>query len=184
MPPATHPDRQALLRAVIANPDSDLERLIFADWLEEHGDAARAEFIRVQCEYARLVALPGSCGGPCAYDPDISSAQCSCRRCALRRRDWELYGQVDTGLGRRLLNELPPPVNEQGWAGALRHCFHRGFIETITCTWSNWCRHATAIKAVTPLRKVKLTTWPPAHAALDAGIEFQLPGLREFPARR
>ena len=27
----------------------DLPRLIFADWLDEHGDADRAEFIRLQC---------------------------------------------------------------------------------------------------------------------------------------
>src|SRR5262249_44868579 len=32
----------------------DAPRLVYADWLEEHGDAARAEFIRVQCELARL----------------------------------------------------------------------------------------------------------------------------------
>jgi hypothetical protein len=27
---------------------------VFADWFDEHGDAERAEFIRVQCELARL----------------------------------------------------------------------------------------------------------------------------------
>jgi hypothetical protein len=31
--------------------------LIFADWLEDHGESARAEFIRVQCELARLPAF-------------------------------------------------------------------------------------------------------------------------------
>jgi uncharacterized protein (TIGR02996 family) len=42
-----------LLRDVIEHPDEDGPRLIFADWLEEHGDPARAEFIRLQCELAR-----------------------------------------------------------------------------------------------------------------------------------
>jgi uncharacterized protein (TIGR02996 family) len=42
-------DRAAFLHAVTAAPDDDLPRLIFADWLDEHGDADRAEFIRLQC---------------------------------------------------------------------------------------------------------------------------------------
>jgi uncharacterized protein (TIGR02996 family) len=50
-------DRQALLLAAIANPDEDTPRLALADWLEEHGDEhdrARAEFIRLQCQIARI----------------------------------------------------------------------------------------------------------------------------------
>jgi uncharacterized protein (TIGR02996 family) len=45
---------EAFLQAIRDNPEDDTPRLIYADWLEEHGDAARAEFIRVQCEKARL----------------------------------------------------------------------------------------------------------------------------------
>lgn len=42
-----HPD---LLAAVIAHPDDDVPRLVLADWLDEHGESERAEFIRVQIE--------------------------------------------------------------------------------------------------------------------------------------
>jgi uncharacterized protein (TIGR02996 family) len=42
-----------LLPAVLAAPDDDLPRLVYADALEERGDATRAEFIRVQIELAR-----------------------------------------------------------------------------------------------------------------------------------
>jgi uncharacterized protein (TIGR02996 family) len=45
-------DREALLRAVCENPDDDLPRLVFADWLEEHDEPERAEFIRLQIEIA------------------------------------------------------------------------------------------------------------------------------------
>lgn len=41
-------DRAALLAAVAANPHDDLPKLVFADWLDEHGDPERAEFIRTQ----------------------------------------------------------------------------------------------------------------------------------------
>src|SRR5205085_7226908 len=46
-------DDDALLRAVIDAPD-DGPRLLYADWLAEHGDPDRAEFIQLQCALAQL----------------------------------------------------------------------------------------------------------------------------------
>jgi uncharacterized protein (TIGR02996 family) len=43
----------AFLQSILENPDDDGLRLIYADWLDERGDS-RGEFIRVQCELARL----------------------------------------------------------------------------------------------------------------------------------
>jgi uncharacterized protein (TIGR02996 family) len=43
-------DRLAFLRAIRTNPDDDTARLAFADWLDEHDEPPRAEFIRVQIE--------------------------------------------------------------------------------------------------------------------------------------
>ncbi len=43
-------DQLALLAAVLEFPEQDAPRLIYADWLDEHGDAPRAEFIRVSME--------------------------------------------------------------------------------------------------------------------------------------
>ena len=47
-------DELALLTAIIAHPEEDTPRLVFADWLEENGQPERAEFIRVQIEITRL----------------------------------------------------------------------------------------------------------------------------------
>jgi uncharacterized protein (TIGR02996 family) len=44
----------AFLREIIEHPDEDAPRLAYANYLEKHGDADRAEFIRVQCERSRL----------------------------------------------------------------------------------------------------------------------------------
>ena len=44
----------ALLAAVIATPDDDLVRLVYADFVAENGDQDRGELIRVQCALARL----------------------------------------------------------------------------------------------------------------------------------
>lgn len=52
----TSTDAAAFLAAIRAHPADDVARLVFADWLEEHGQEARAEFIRVQVELASLRA--------------------------------------------------------------------------------------------------------------------------------
>src|SRR5262249_46624256 len=44
---------RGFLEAIRESPGDDALRLVYADWLDDHGDAARAEFIRVQCELAR-----------------------------------------------------------------------------------------------------------------------------------
>jgi uncharacterized protein (TIGR02996 family) len=49
-------DRQALLAAIIAEPDEDMPRLAYADWLDEQGDtyfSDSAALIRLQIAYAR-----------------------------------------------------------------------------------------------------------------------------------
>jgi uncharacterized protein (TIGR02996 family) len=43
----------SLLRAVIDQPAEDAPRLVYADWLDEHGDTDRAEFIRTQIALVR-----------------------------------------------------------------------------------------------------------------------------------
>jgi uncharacterized protein (TIGR02996 family) len=45
-------EAEAFLSGIREDPDDDAVRLIFADWLDDHGEAERAELIRVQCELA------------------------------------------------------------------------------------------------------------------------------------
>lgn len=50
---------EPFLSAIHADPDDESLRLIYTDWLDEHGDdvgRARAELIRAQCELERLPA--------------------------------------------------------------------------------------------------------------------------------
>jgi uncharacterized protein (TIGR02996 family) len=46
-------EESGLLNAIAHRPDEDAERLIYADWLEDHGDPNRAELIRLQCNLER-----------------------------------------------------------------------------------------------------------------------------------
>ena len=44
---------EAFLSDILASPEDDAPRLVYADWLSENGDEPRAEFIRAQVELPR-----------------------------------------------------------------------------------------------------------------------------------
>jgi uncharacterized protein (TIGR02996 family) len=95
-----HPTLRSLLEAVRSEPHEDAPRLVLADWLEEHGECARAEFVRLQ-----LLLAPGL---P-ALDAD--------RRQHLQRRCRELLDRHGGCWLGRLQNWLPPCT-----------CWHRGLL--------------------------------------------------------
>lgn len=49
-------DREGFLKTIAANPDDDLPRLVYADWLDENGENLLGEFIRTQIEIAKSPA--------------------------------------------------------------------------------------------------------------------------------
>ncbi|HEY7158985.1 MAG TPA: TIGR02996 domain-containing protein [Gemmataceae bacterium] len=51
------PQELAFLNAIHSAPRDDATRLIYADWLEEHGQEQRAEFIRLQCQRPYIVVV-------------------------------------------------------------------------------------------------------------------------------
>lgn len=66
----------ALLRDILAEPDDNGLRLIYADWLDDHGDADRAEFVRVQVERASPPL------------PDLRGPERAAELRAAHREDW------------------------------------------------------------------------------------------------
>jgi uncharacterized protein (TIGR02996 family) len=99
-----------LLRAVLEDADEDPPRLAYAEWLENHGEADRAELIRLQCE---LIKLP-------SHDP---------RRGELQARERAL-----------LEKHAPEWIDSRSSAGVNFQSFQRGFVERITCreNYSRW----------------------------------------------
>jgi uncharacterized protein (TIGR02996 family) len=119
-------ERDALLAAILADPDEDTPRLAFADYLEENGDPHRAEFIRVQVELARLREaerdLPESFGDEATGYAGANRAEY--RYCRHFRPERVAL------LGREA--ELLAGGREQWQAGLPRHAayprFRRGFV--------------------------------------------------------
>jgi uncharacterized protein (TIGR02996 family) len=124
--------RDAFLQTICENPEDDTTRLVYADWLEEHGDAqdaARAEFIRVQIERSRL-------------PPDDPG------RADLSRRQAHLLGSHrDTWL-RQL-----PALRGVVWP----HRFWRGFVSGADVqAWKFYRRHAAALFTATPVQFLRV----------------------------
>jgi uncharacterized protein (TIGR02996 family) len=52
--PNRDPRESAFLRSILDDPDDNTSRLVFADWLEEVGQADKAQFVRLEVELSRL----------------------------------------------------------------------------------------------------------------------------------
>jgi uncharacterized protein (TIGR02996 family) len=119
--------RDSFLRAIEAEPDDDVVRLAFADWLEENGDSDRARFIRLQCEHAQLFPK---------YGPAQGSSQ-------LRKT---LERQIDALLKK---HRSAWTAGVPKWAAA--EGFERGFLNVYSMTGKQFLDGAAAIRAVAPL---------------------------------
>jgi uncharacterized protein (TIGR02996 family) len=126
MPP---PRREPFLRAICENPDDDAPRLVYADWLDEHGDAERAEFIRLQI---KLVARTAS-------EEELIQDRQRCDE-LLRKHGWEWRGSQQLPLEVR--------VGE----------FHRGFVESIEFERPrSFFRFAPALHKSNPIAQVTIS---------------------------
>jgi uncharacterized protein (TIGR02996 family) len=157
-------DRTALLAAIIANPAEDSVRLGMADWLEEHDEPERAEFIRVQIKIARHQWTMGNT--PLVGDEyfTVFNQITELRRC--ERALWVMHGQDFSSsllrgfaaVGEKLPNGVWSNVSihgesmagychERGDAGQakLRWKPTRGFISYIECTAEDFLRVAPAL---------------------------------------
>jgi uncharacterized protein (TIGR02996 family) len=180
---ATRTAHDAFLEAICAAPEDDTPRLVYADWLEEHGEGERAEFIRLQC---RISALEARCGcgrcvrlrgggqhhnGPCAVDQErVTLPDGRSKQAFLRRRERELLaedGPPIHGSKTRLHKDGTSETLAYRWLPVpVLHCewweFRRGFIESISLPCADWIQHAAdIIEAVPTVREVRLTDRDP-----------------------
>jgi uncharacterized protein (TIGR02996 family) len=120
----------AFLQAILEAPEDDAPRLVFADWLDDHGGAAeqaRAEFIRAQIELARL-------------DEDDPW------RDALEPRT------------RRLLDEHGDAWRAEVPSWARTGCvFRRGFVDEVHARAAQFVKGAKALFQAAPVRHARLS---------------------------
>lgn len=125
-----------LLQAILDDPASDERRLIYADWLDDQGEAERAEFIR--CQIGIWHRLQGPVG-PVPLDSPWLANDMEYHR--LRRRERELLtARWHLWYGPGMTNRA------NGCTGVTRedsvgiwHTFRRGFVDEVRCTLVDWC---------------------------------------------
>jgi uncharacterized protein (TIGR02996 family) len=122
-------DEEALLAAIAAHPEEDTPRLVFADWLDEHGRHARAEFVRVQVAIAQKEHLPRAVLN---------------RYVDLYRRNQELIDDCRA--------ELLGPLGALPADAEVR--FHRGFPEEVTLSVFHFNQLRDALAETRPLPRV------------------------------
>jgi uncharacterized protein (TIGR02996 family) len=129
--------REMLLRAIVEDPEADDLRLIYADWLQDHGEPERAEFIRVQ---VRLATLDED-------DPDFRE---------LHGREQDLLA----AYSRCWLGELPAEFFLDRFLEKAE--FHRGFPEVLRLKGTTFLAAAEAAQKVTPIPRLILEAGYPA----------------------
>jgi uncharacterized protein (TIGR02996 family) len=141
-----HPDWPAFLAAIVADPDDNTPRLVAADFLEEHGEHDRADFIRVQIALA---------GGFVARDP-AELAHRERMFLHLLSTYAPLWAARECPELVRVLTPAPGTSAEARVEGADRLVWRRGFIERVYCTAPEWLRHGVSIRSRNPVRQVAL----------------------------
>jgi uncharacterized protein (TIGR02996 family) len=180
---AADPLAAAFLADIVAHPEEDAPRLIYADWLDEHGESDRAEFIRLQIELPQLLCD--------RHHDDTGHPACRCRFCLLRRRQDELF------RGRWDAEVVPASWTESSrWPAPV---YRRGFMAVMTLPCAEWLRRGPALVRAAPLETVRLSdrrpgllgdgraAWfghTPARASLALGDLLPEPLMTRLPGGR
>lgn len=125
-------DRDALLRAILQDPQDDTPRLIFADWLDERGECERAEFVKL------AVAMNRKDG----FSQEVSNR---CRELLIA--NWTTWDEWLTHLPVAISNLAGPRAEEATMrtGRGIVVAYSRGFIASLACSWSDWLRHERSL---------------------------------------
>lgn len=201
-------DEASFLRAIIAEPADDTARLVYADWLDEHDQPERAEFIRVQIELARTDPFDGWECKVCSARPryedgfDLGEVEHG-SGCYMQSEDGRGNEFIDVSEVYKSLRNREAGLLErfawQQWQGAcaavipkgsnIPSCieFRRGFIASVTCTAADWLEHGDAIREQHPVTRVALMGmqgWDARVAQFDSHAPDGTFGCTRWPLVR
>jgi len=149
-------ERGAFILGIRENPDDNFRRKVFADWLRDHDETDRAEFIASMIEYpvGKVTLQPPFWRRYLETQKyldwfRIMDAWVVICGCASGHHLLEVF----SGLGGQRTVSIRTSIT-------LELC--SGFIEGIRCSWNDWQQYHAAIleSSEVVLRKVSLTTWP------------------------
>ncbi|AWM39630.1 hypothetical protein GobsT_20250 [Gemmata obscuriglobus] len=151
-------DERALLDAIIAEPDEDTPRLVYADWLDEHGRHERAELIRAQIGLIR------------SKDEDTTA----------QRNAWQARVRVLLCAHSEGWRKELPKIPRVRWGP-----FERGMVESVTLKLRYWTPAVPSdlvnLFAHVPLRALRahFARWD-GNSPEDCVGLLSWPGLERF----
>jgi uncharacterized protein (TIGR02996 family) len=148
-------DEQALLAAIRANPDEDTPRLVYADWLDEHGHAKRAAYIRDEVERYRCEHADTTAAAFGAFLDEIGER-------ADERVDWSAldpeFDRFSKAAARKLPTAgRPTPKSEKlpKVRGVKFERIERGFHSSVTVSNADaFLKNADAIFRAAPVTSI------------------------------
>jgi uncharacterized protein (TIGR02996 family) len=125
----------AFRQAILEQPDDYTHRLVYADWLQERGEEARAAFIRAQC----------------SPDPPVLEVA--------RDLDGRIMDITNPEQPSSPPEWLNPEVDLAGLPGGRGdiYRFERGFVAAVHLSAVSWFQNAWIILARHPIQMVSLT---------------------------
>jgi uncharacterized protein (TIGR02996 family) len=130
-----------LLAAIKHDPADDTARLVYADALDDRGEAARAAFVRGQVERARLQRWD---------DPRVAMWRPKLPPRTSRLPDvlaadpWAAFDMASSP-------HVSVFAHNAGMTGVV---WHRGFVEMVACSLLDWMEYGPAIVEKHPVRHV------------------------------
>jgi len=138
-------EKQNLIADIVAHPEDNARRLVYADWHLDHGDPDRAELIRLQIAMSDL-AKTCKCQGSSCYTRGLNEAF-EKSKCKLTDFAWDSNGVIVNARARKwkLLDSAVNGVtnaakwlkDEFGEAPCLM-TYERGFPDIILPSYEQW----------------------------------------------
>ncbi len=201
-------DQSALLAAILAYPEDDTPRLVFADWLDENEASVTCEACGGSGDDGGhawdrgMVGVCNRCNGSGFVSNGYAAKSEFIRvQCELATFDGAYYLSFDN-CKMCEKSEIPlikrsAELLHKAWSMSLidmqmrdvtvfnAWVFRRGFVDSVSCPWESWRDYGDVILAAHPVTKVRLTTWPPFRWQMD-NLPPDWPnnaGFEEMPRR-
>lgn len=139
-------EQQAFVATIRAYPNESTPRFAYADWLTEHDQPERAEFIRVSVALHALNAIHDPPSSQqlkhlMAWYAEAVKDKPDLERRRLALRDWQTAWAASHPLGPFVLWEAERLVRPPHPGLA----FYLGLITSVSCTASQWFEHGRGI---------------------------------------
>lgn len=168
-----HPEQRAFIDAIIANPEDDAPRLVYADWLDEHDDQMSCPTCNGDCQVKISVTyVPNNqytrcqtCNGSGCV-PNLFAERAAFIRKQLELPDVDncfcgvdgIYSDAHYKFDFRLAQ-----ITVDGSYIHKRFVYRRGFVYKIACTMNSWLDNGQEIVRDHPITRVEITDKKPSY---------------------